>query len=445
MIVVIGGSAAGITTAITARRYHKDQEIMLIRREEKVLIPCGIPYIFGTVGSADKNLIPDGVLDANKITLKRGDIQALDLKGYTVQLVGGEEFTYEKLVIATGSEPIVPQIPGVDLDGVFTVKKDVAYLGRLQERLKSAKNLVIIGGGFIGVEFADECNKTPDLNVKIVEVLPRCLETAYDTSICERAERVLKDRGVDIITGSKVVRISSNEDGKVNGVNLENGKELPADIVLLGIGAKPNTQLARAAGLKIGPTGAIQVDRHMATSAADVFAVGDCCEKVSFFDGRPLPLRLASIASMEARIAGANLFSRKRSNPGVIGVFSTAIGDQAFATAGLTEKAATDWGYDVVVGSAEAPNRHPGGMKGMAKLGVKLVFERWSGTILGGQAWGADSVGEIGNMLAACVMSRMTVDQIVTFQLGTHPALTASPMAYQIVNAAEEAQMARLS
>jgi len=150
-------------------------------------------------------------------------------------------------------------------------------------------------------------------------------------------------------------------------------------------------------------------------------------------------LKLASIATMEARVAGANLFSPRRVNMGVIGVYSTVLGGTAFTAAGLTEAQARRKGYAIIVGESEAVNRHPSGMPGAASLKVRLIFEASGRTILGGQATGAESAGELINAISACISQRMTADDIATFQTGTHPALTASPIAYQLVNAAEMA------
>jgi pyruvate/2-oxoglutarate dehydrogenase complex dihydrolipoamide dehydrogenase (E3) component len=185
--------------------------------------------------------------------------------------------------------------------------------------------------------------------------------------------------------------------------------------------------------------GDIAVDRTMKTMDDHIFACGDCAEKLSFFGGKPSLLRLASIATAEARIAGANIFGTRRENIGTIGVFSTAIGDTAFATAGLTESVARKHGYDTVVGRAEAPNRHPPGMPGMVNMKVKLVFERRTGLLLGGQVAGDKAAGELINAISACIQRKMAAEDIAMFQTGTHPALTASPIAYQFVNAAEAA------
>ncbi len=435
-IIIVGGSAAGLTAGITARRHYPAKDVLLVRQEEQVLIPCGIPYIFATVAGPEKNLIPDAVLKKNGIELLVAKATDIDRDKKVLHTSEGD-VGYERLIIATGSRPVMPPIPGFDLVDVYTVVKDVEYLSKLRQRLETSKNVVIIGGGFIGIEFADEINKAGNKKVTIVEMLPHCLALAYDEEFCLEMEQVLESRGVHIRAASRVSKIAGN--GKVEKVVLSGGDEIEADVVIVGIGAVANVDLAQKAGLRIGLTGSIAVDRTMQTSDEHIYACGDCAEKVSFFGGRPSPLKLASIATLEARIAGANLFGIRRENIGTVGVWSTAVGNHALATAGLTEEMAEERGYDVVAVTIAGPNRHPGMMPGAVMTTVKLVFERNSGVILGGQVMGGPAAGEISNAISACVQNRMAAEDIAMFQTGTHPALTASPIAYHMVNAAEMA------
>ncbi len=433
-IVIVGGSAAGISAAISARRNYPEKSILLIRRETQVPIPCGIPYVFGTLSSPEQNLISDSILDKNGVELSISQCESMDVKARKLLTsVGAVE--YERLVVATGSTPVVPPIPGTELDGVFTIRKEMDYLRRVKERASTAKSVLVVGGGFIGVEFADEIVKTPDTHVTIVEMLANCLELSYDAEFCDDIESRLRDRGIEIYTSTRVEGFQGN--GSVQSAILSNGETLDIDMVILGIGVKANTELAAAAGLAIGRSGGIVVDRTMQTSVPGVFACGDCTEKTSFFGGRPSTLKLASIATQEARIAGANLFEIRRQGIGTVGVWSTMITGLALGTAGLTETAARAMGYQVVAASVEGPNRHPGVMPGGAPTKLKLVFDASSGILLGGQARGGDSVGEMINSISALVQKTMRADEIVLFQMGTHPALTASPIAYQLVNAAE--------
>jgi NADPH-dependent 2,4-dienoyl-CoA reductase/sulfur reductase-like enzyme len=172
-IVVIGGSAAGLTAAITGRRFYPEKSILIIRNEERVLIPCGIPYIFGTVGSPSNNLVPDAALEKNNIELLVDEAVRIDKNNKIIETKKGDEIQYDKLVIATGSLPIVPPIDGFDKENVFTVKKDVNYLQKLLNKVNESSDMVVVGGGFIGMEFADECKKNRDINISIVEMLQK--------------------------------------------------------------------------------------------------------------------------------------------------------------------------------------------------------------------------------------------------------------------------------
>ncbi|MBN1825479.1 MAG: FAD-dependent oxidoreductase [Candidatus Eisenbacteria bacterium] len=436
-VVIIGGSAAGPVAGITAKRHYGDIDVLLIRKEgkAKVMVPCGIPYIFGTVGSPDKNVIPDGLLSNNGIDLMIDEVTKIDRRAKTLKTASGETVSYGKLILATGSEPVRPPIPGMDLENVFPVWKDADYLADARAVLEKAKNVVIIGGGFIGAEMADECRKMGDASVTIVEMLPHCLMLAMDTEFCAKAEEKLKERGIRIVVDNGVKTIRGS--GKVESVELQNGDELKADAVIIGIGAAPNTALARDAGLEIGETKGIRVDEYMRTGDEDIFAVGDCAEKWSFFTGKPSGLRLASIATTEARIAGANVRELKRENPGAIGVFATAFDNLAVAASGLTEKAAAAAGFDVVVATAASMDRHPGCMPSAVEMKIKLVFDKKSRKLLGGEVCGGASTAEMANVIAMAIQNGMTAEEIALFQMGTHPALTASPIAYQLVNAAE--------
>lgn len=435
-VIVIGGSAAGISAAISCRRRYPEKSVRVIRKEKQVLIPCGIPYILGPVGSSERNLIPDALLKDNGIELTVGKVEEINRAEKTVFLDNGEEFSYDRLVVATGSLPIALPIPGTDKKNVFFAMKDVAYLNDMADKVNKAKDIVIIGGGFIGVEFAEQCKKDRDNNVTIIEMLPHCLQVALDEEFCLEAEKMLTEMGIKVLTNKRVEAILGNK--HVRGVTLSDGKELKADLVIIGVGARPNTELAQKAGIQTGARGAIVVDRFMRTvTDPDVFACGDCAEKYSFFSGKPSSTMLASIASAEARIVGANLFNTRYQNRGEIGVFSTIIGEKAFGCVGLNESAAKREGYDVVTSEATAPDKHPGCMPGAAPTKLKLVFSRDNGLLLGGEVSGGTTTGELTNIISACTQHRMTAHEVSLFQMGTHPALTASPVAYQLVNAAE--------
>jgi NADH oxidase (H2O2-forming) len=367
------------------------------------------------VDGPESDLIADAVLHRNAIEFMVDEAASIDRKGRTVETAGGETIGYDRLILAIGSVPIAPPIPGVDKENVFAIRKEVPYLNEMCQAIDRASDLVIVGCGFIGVEIAEECRRRHDhVNIRIVEMLRHCLQLVYDEAFCVQVERPLREEGVDLLLDEKVEALLG--DGQVTGIRLASGDEVKADMVIMGIGAAVNIKLAQEAGLEIGPGRGIEVDRYMQTSDNRIFACGDCADKVSFFDGKPSGLKVASIATMEARIAGANLFGPRRVNVGVIGVYSTLLGDTAFAAAGLTETLAREKGYRVVVGGAEAVNRHPGCMPGAESMKVKLIFQAGSRMLLGGQVSGAKSGGELINAISACIRQRMTADDIATFQ-----------------------------
>ena len=437
-IIVIGESAAGVVSATTARKYYPQKSILMIRDVKHVPIPCGIPYIYGTVHDTMKNLIPVETIEmSNKLDAVIGTARAIDRKEKTVT-VNDEVYAYDRLVIATGSLPIVPPIKGVELENVFAIKKVTDHLHHIYESLKDVKDVVVIGGGFIGCEMAEEIKKlNNNLNVTIVEMQDNLLKIVYDKEFCDLAQEALRNLNVNIVLNEVVTEITGNK--KAKAVKLASGKSVNADLVILGIGAKANTELAEKSGLDLGPGKGIKVDRYMRTIDEAIFACGDCADKDSFFDHKPSMLKLASIATMEARIVGANLFHLKRINRGVVGCFSTVLNSNVFAAAGLNEDEAKRKGFEIVTGIAESINRHPGLMPGAQTLRVKLIFEKGTRGIIGGEIYGAYSGGELINAISAFISKEMTADEIVIFQAGTHPALTASPISYQLVNAAENA------
>lgn len=440
-VVIIGGSAAGATAAISCQRRNPSKTVTLIRKEQQVLVPCGIPYIFGTLGSPQKNLIPDTLLSTNNINLIIDAAKQIDREKKVVCTESGKDVSYDKLIIATGSLPAVPPIPGIDKENVFIIKKEVGYLQAMLETVNWAKDIIIIGGGFIGAEFADECKKNRTNNVTIIEKLDHCLQLAFDDEFCTEAESVLTGRGVKIITNQTVAKILG--DKKVNAVQLVTGQQLKADVVIVSIGVLPDTELAKQAGLQISAsTGGIVVDRYQRVREdKDILACGDCALKISYFSGRPVKTWLASVATSEARLAAANLFETRYLGLGTLGVFSTQIGDLAIGAAGLTERQAKEDGYSVIIGLAKAPSKHPGGMPGAVSTTVKLIFSQNNGTLLGGEVSGGTCAGELVNVISSCIQHRMTAYEVSLFQMGTHPMLCASPIAYQVVNAAEEAVM----
>lgn len=437
-VVVIGSSAAGLVAAMTAKTIHPDKDVTVIRKEEKTLIPCGIPYVFGSVDNTDNNILPsDNMFNQAGVNLEFSTVKSIKREDKICVLEDGSEFSYDKLVIATGSTPTVPGwLKGANLKNVFSVPKDKVYLDGMQEELKDLKKIVTIGAGFIGVEISDELTKNGK-DVTLIEKLPHVLGLAFDEDVAVRAEELLKERGTKVLTGVGVKEILG--DDKVTGVLLDNGDKIEADAVVLSIGYKPNSILAAEAGLPVSDKGFIKVDEYMRTEDPDVFAVGDCAEKRDFVTRKANMVMLASTACAEARTAGMNLFklSVVKTFSGTISIFATALGNTGFGVAGLTETKAIEEGFDIITGTFEGINRHPGKLPDTHKQMVKLIVGRESGVILGGEVIGGLSVGELTNTIGFIIQNRMDIYALLTAQIGTHPLLTASPAGYPLLKAAE--------
>ena len=439
-VLVIGSSAAGLVASTTGKTVYPDKSFTVVSKDAKVLVPCGIPYVFGSVDSTNNNILPaDKMFEKAGIELKIAEVDSIDRKNKVCQLKDGESISYDKLVLGTGSLPTVPTwLKGTDLENVFTVPKSKNYLDDMQEKLKDCKKIITIGGGFIGVELSDELNKKGK-EVTLVEILPHLLNIAFDQEISVRIEEILKNRGVTVKSDIAVKEILG--DKKVTGVLLDNGEKLDADAVILAIGYHPNTELAKQAGLTISDKGFIKVDEYMRTEDPDIFAVGDCAEKRDFVTRKPNGIMLASTACAEARTAGMNLFklSAVKTFIGTISIFSTAIGETGFGVAGLTENQAINEGFDIITGVFEGIDRHPGTLPDTKKQMVKLIVGKDNGVILGGEVVGGLSAGELTNTIGFIIQNRMSLNSILTSQIGTHPLLTASPAGYPLLKAAGNA------
>lgn len=439
-VLVIGSSAAGLVAATTTKKMNPTKDVTVVTMLPKTLIPCGIPYVFGTVGSTENDLLPvDKMFSDNGINTIFDEAIHLDREAKVLSLLSGEKIKFNKLILATGSRPYLPVwMPGYDLENVFTVPKSKVYLDSMQDNLKSCEHIITIGAGFIGVEISDELNKAGK-HVTLIEKLPHILGLAFDDDVSISAESILKERGVEIITGIGVKSILG--DNKVKEVLLEDGSRLKADAVILSMGYKPNVDLAEKAGLEISKEGFIKVDEYMRTEDPDIFAVGDCAEKKDFFTRKPNAVMLASTACAEARIAGLNLYklSAIKTFGGTLSIFSTAIGNNGFGVAGLTEKTAMKEGFDYLTGTFNGIDRHPGTLLDTHKQYVKLIVGKDSGIILGGETSGGLSVGELTNTIGLIIENKMTVHSLLTAQIGTHPLLTASPAGYPLIKAAEVA------
>ena len=441
-VIVVGGGPAGIITALTAKSVYPEKTVCLIKEIGDSVIPCAIPYMMHTMSDPKQNAMGNLPLEKAGIEVLVAKVVSLETKARNLVLESGQALSYERLVLATGTDSVLPPIPGVDKTGVFCIRKSMASMTALRAEAEKSSNIVIVGGGFVGAEFADELSNVRipmGAEVHLIEVMPKILYGAFDDEFCDEIESVLLKEGIKIHTNSRVASIGGNK--RAEAVTLQEGEMIPADMVLVSIGAKPCSELAKNAGLRITDNGSIWVDDYMRTEAEEVFAVGDCALKRDFFTRREVPVWLASTATAEARNAGTNLFGIRvlHQIQGTIAAFSTKIGGVSFASAGMTCRVCDKEGFRYVTATASAPDRHPGTLPGAQDLKVKLVFANRSGVILGGQISGGPSVGELINVIALAIQKKVTVRELDMMQIATHPMLTSAPTVHPLINASHHA------
>ncbi len=436
-IVIVGGGASGVPAALRARRLYEDKSVLLITRERKAVIPCAIPYVPYSIESCDSALLPYDALTKRGVSIVVDEVVDVDRKNKRVIVASGKTYGYDKLILAVGGRPSVPPIDGINLKNVVAVYKGYEKVVELQKAIRGASKIVIIGGGFVGVEIADDvANLKKD--VTIVEVLPHCLILNFDEEFAIKAEEQLKQKGVKIITQRTVKRIYGKEE--VEGVELDDGESLPADLVVVASGYRPSVELAKKIDLNVGDRGII-VDEYMRTSDPDILAIGDCAEKRHFLLGEPAPFLLASIACQEANIAVTNLYGVRtvKRMKGWCGTFVTKVGDLVLGCAGVTESFAKRRNLAYVVGRSKVVNRHPTWLSGACEIELKLVFLK-DGTLVGAQgASTCHEIAEVINALSIAIQNEMKIDEVITMEFASHPKLTASPGANPIVIAALDA------
>jgi len=426
-ILIIGGGPAGIVSAVTAKKFYPSKKIVVMKDVENGVIPCGIPYMFASLKDPEENKLGIASLKKNNIDVVVDKAVKINRKEKTVETSKKDIYQYEKLILAIGSEPVILPIKGVNLKNVI-------------KEIKQCKNVIVIGGGFIGVEFADELSRIKGINVTLVETLPHLLANSFDEEFSLMAESKLKEEKVNILCGIRVEEIIGKE--RVEKVRLSNGQDHTVDGIILGVGSKPNIKLAQDAGLEIGRCKGIVVDEYARTTIdKDVFAIGDCSCKRDFYTRKDIPVMLASTATAEARVCGANLYQIKvvRENKGTIAIYSTYLDGLVLGSAGLTEKTAREESFEIVIGSNDGIDKHPSSLPGACKGKVKLIFSRQSGIILGGQISCGMSCAQLINVIGIAIQKRMSFTELETLQFATHPYLTSAPTMYPVVLAAQDA------
>lgn len=444
-VVIVGGVAAGPKVASKVIRLCQDAEVTIVEKGKLLSYAgCGLPYYVSGVVKDQKELmatpvgtVRDSVFFQNVKNVKvLNETEALEIdrKGKRVKirgLVQGEEswLDYDKLVLGTGARPVVPPIPGTDLENVFTLQGVHDAEGiRAALAENKARDVVIVGGGLIGVEVTEALVQR-GCRVTMVEMMPQVLRI-LDRDMARLVEQHMESHGVKVLTETRLEAIEGN--GSVEAVQTSAGR-FAADMVVLAIGVRPNTDLARAADLEIGATGGIKVNDRMQTSDGDIYAAGDCVESVDLMTGKGCFVPLGSTANKQGRVAAVNLCGGDDHFPGVLGSTVCKVFDYCVARTGLGLEAARDNGFDPVTVLTPAPDKAHF-MPEAKLLILKLIADRKTRKLLGVQTIGPGAGDKRADVVAMALSAGWTVDQLAHADLCYAPPF--SPAMDNILTAA---------
>lgn len=432
-IVVIGGVAAGLKAAAKARRSDPQASITVLERGKIVSYgACGMPYYVGGDVKDIEDLMktPVGIVRSSGFFKNVKDIDVLiqteaiaidrQAKAVTVKkLTTGDEDTisYDKLVIATGASPIKPSLPGLDLGNVYSFwHPDDAKMIRHGIEAGDFKHAVIIGAGLVGMEMAEALTKR-QLQVTVVEMKEQIFPAFLDTEIAGIVTKYAAEKGITLLTAEKVERFIGET--KVTAVETDK-RTISADLVILAIGARPNVELAKNAGLTIGTTGALVVDEEMRTSDPDIYAGGDCVENINRLSGQKVFAPMGSTANKHGRIIGENICGGHSKFKGVLNTVVAKVHNLTVGKTGLSERDAKQLGYDYITAMVAGHDK-PHYMPGAKPITVKLIAEANTGKVLGMQAVGEGEVAKRVDVVAAVLTLGGTIDDLFDIDLSYAP------------------------
>ena len=445
-VVVVGGVAAGPKVAARILRLNPDAEVTVIERGEKISYAgCGLPYFVSDTVKEEAELrsTPIGVVrdplffEKVKDFKVRLQTEALDIdtEGRRLQVrsvVSGDEewLAYDKLVLCTGASPFSPPLPGLELPGVFRLQKIEDAEGIKAMLGRKIKKATIIGAGLIGVEMAESLTEC-GVEVTMVEMMPTILPGILDTEMANMVEMHMKSKGVRLMTATRVEAIEG--DSCVQRVKTDQGS-IDTDLVLVSIGVRPNVELAKNAGLDIGPTGGIRTNYRQQTSNEHILAAGDCCENRNMITGEPCFVPLGSTANKQGRVVANVICGMTDEFPGVLGSGVCRVFDFTVARTGLSEAQAIKAGYDVEWTIVPGPDK-PHFMPDAKLIIVKLIADRKTRKLLGTQVVGPGECAKRADVAATAITGGLTVDQLANVDLCYAPPF--SPAMDNIITAAD--------
>ena len=421
-LVVIGGDAAGMSAAMQVRRRQPDREIVVLERGQWTSYSaCGIPYLVG--GSVDEleDLVarsPQTFRDQHDIDVRLGhEARAIDLDSREVEAWDADagrsvRVGFDTLHVATGARPLRPDLPGIDqpiVHGVQTLD-DAARL-EAEVREHDGHSVVVVGGGYIGLEMA-EAFVQRGLDVTLIEAADRLMPT-LDADVAAPLVAALEGLGIDVRLETPLTAV---EDRAV----VAGGERIPADVVVLGLGVLPNSELAGEAGIELGVKDAIRVDRRQRTSAEGVWAAGDCCESHHLVAGVPVHIALGTIANKQGRVAGINIAGGYAAFPGALGTAVTKVCSIEIGRTGLSLGECQRFGFAAVEATVEGETR-AGYLPERRKITVKALAEVGTGRMLGAQIVGQEGTAKRIDVLATAIQAGLTAEEVVELDLGYAP------------------------
>jgi NADPH-dependent 2,4-dienoyl-CoA reductase/sulfur reductase-like enzyme len=427
-IVIIGGDAAGMTAASKIRREQPKREIIVFERGYHTsYAACGIPYYIAGHVESEEDLIarkPEVFREKQNIDVRiRHEVIEIDAANKQVRvkdLENDKEYqeSWDDLLIATGASPGIPNLEGVDAKGVFALSNLQSGIDVFNYMKKNnPKKAVIVGGGYIGIEMA-EALLDRDMDVTLIDMAPQVM-AAMDEDMAELILEFMKKEGIKVFLEEKLSRFEKGAEGKIKSI-VTDKKSLPADLVILGMGVKPSSELAAAAGIKLGAGNAICVEKDLTTSVPHVWAAGDCAESYHLLKKQQVFVPLGTVASKHGQVAGINISGGEAEFPGVLGTAITKFRELEISRTGLSEKEAKELGLNYKSNTIDAPTLSSY-FPGTGKMTVKLVIEKETGRMLGGQIVGTNGAAKRIDTIAAAITGNMNAQQLVDMDLSYAP------------------------
>jgi len=431
-VVIVGGVAGGASAAARLRRLDEGADIIMFEKGEHISFAnCGLPYYIGGVIKEKEKLFvqtPENMRKRFNIDVRiNSEVTRIIPDKKLVEVfdrASGRTYTetYDKLILSPGAEPVKPKLPGIDSERIFTLR-NIPDTYRIKDYVDEMKprRAVIVGAGFIGLELAENLYRR-GVKVTVVELADHVIGP-LDYDMAAIVHQHMKSKGVELYL--KDAAKSFKDEGCCINVELAGGRTLKADMVIMGIGVRPESRLAAEAGLKLGTTGGILVDEYMRTSDPDIYAVGDAVEVRDFVSGNPVLMPLAGLANKQGRIAANNICGLEEKFTGAQGTSIVKVFDITVAMTGNNEKSLRKNGVDYEKSFTHSPS-HAGYYPGAIPMSIKLLFSKKEGKILGAQVIGYEGVDKRLDVIATAIRAGMTVYDLEKLELAYAPPYSSA-------------------